>query len=236
LGPESEAVIASLNTLKVERYRPAMLALLANFSGYELTTAMRHILNGSVRYLVAVGAGGGTLETAWSDVARKVSSKTITNAASFAKEMQKIVPNDEVFRSGFVTARISKGFLARYFLSSLERAARGEKNCELVPNNDVQSVNLEHVLPENPGSNWPDMPPELVEAYSRRLGNQALLSTKKNSDLGNQSFTAKRDVLLASEFMLTRQIGEKDNWGAGEIQERQKAMADLALSVWSYPI
>lgn len=236
LGPEAEATIASLNTVKVERYRPAMLALLSNFSGHELTAAMRHILNGSVRYLIAVGAGGGTLETAWSDVARKVSSKAITDAVGFAKEMQKIVPNDEVFRSGFLTARISKGFLARYFLSSLERAARGEKNCELIPNGDVQSVNLEHVLPENPGSNWPEIPPELVEAYSRRLGNQALLSAKKNTDLGNQSFDVKRDVLMVSEFVLTKQIGEKASWGVNEIHERQQAMAELALQVWTYTV
>ncbi|MES2759027.1 MAG: DUF262 domain-containing protein [Pseudomonadota bacterium] len=236
MGPEAEQVIASLNTVKVERYRPAMLALLSNFSGNELTAAMRHILNGSVRYLIAVGAGGGTLEAAWSDVARKVSSKTIIDAAGFAKEMQKIVPNDEVFRSGFVTARISKGYLARYFLASLERAARGQRNCELIPNGDVQSVNLEHVLPENPGTNWPDMPAELVEAYSRRLGNQALLSTKKNSEMGNQSFAVKCDVLATSEFMLTKQIGAKATWGAKEIDERQKMMAELALSVWSYTV
>ena len=101
-GPESQAIIESLNTLKVERFRPAMLALLNAFEGKELVSAMRVILNGSVRYLIAVGAGGGTLEAAWSDVARKVSGKEVTTAAAFAKDMQKIVPNDEVDRKSVV--------------------------------------------------------------------------------------------------------------------------------------
>jgi hypothetical protein len=236
LGAETEIIIASLNTLKVERYRPALLALLVSFTGKDLVAAMRYILNGSVRYLIAIGAGGGTLEAAWSDLARKVSSKEITTATAFAKEMQKIVPNDEVFRSSFRSARISKGFLARYFLSSLERFARGEKNCELVPNTDVTAVNLEHVLPENPGDNWKGLQPDVAAAYSRRIGNQVLLSSKKNSELGNQAFAAKREVLSASEFVLTKQVGEKVSWGPTEIDERQAALAGMAVEVWAYKV
>ncbi len=235
-GEEAQAIIASLNTLKVERYRPALLALLAAFSGKDLVAAMRYILNGSVRYLIAIGAGGGTLEAAWSDVARKVSLKEVASPAAFAKEMQKIVPNDEVFRSSFRSARISKSFLARYFLSSLERFARGEKNCELVPNSDVASVNLEHVLPENPGDNWNNLDPEVAAAFSRRIGNQVLLSSKKNSELGNQAFAVKREVLLASEFILTKQVGERGDWGPAEIDQRQTALADMAVDVWAYKV
>ena len=59
LGPEAQSIIEALNTLKVERYRPAMLALLSTFQGKDLVAAMRVILNGSVRYLIAIGAGGG---------------------------------------------------------------------------------------------------------------------------------------------------------------------------------
>jgi hypothetical protein len=146
------------------------------------------------------------------------------------------VPNDEVFRSSFKSARISKGFLARYFLSSLERFARGEVNCELVPNTQVASVNLEHVLPENPGDNWKELQPDVAAAFSRRLGNQVLLSSKKNSELGNESFAVKRQMLSASEFLLTKQVGQKSSWGPTEIDERQSALAEMAISVWAYKV
>ena len=235
IGGDSGAIIESLNALKVERFRPAMLALLANFTGNELISAMRYVLNGSVRYLLAVGAGGGTLEAAWSDVARKVTAKEIVNASNFAKEMQKIVPNDEVFRTSFTSARISKSFLARYFLSSLERFARGDQNCELVPNGNVNSVNLEHVLPENPGADW-NIQPDVAAAVSRRIGNLVLLSSKKNSELGNQPFEAKREVLLASEFVLTQAVGKQNAWGPAEIEARQAELANMAVTVWAYKV
>ena len=106
----------------------------------------------------------------------------------------------------------------------------------MVPNTDVASVNLEHVLPENPGDNWPELPPEVAAAFSRRIGNQVLLSSKKNSELGNQSFAAKREVLLASEFLLTKQVGEKSSWGPTEIDQRQNALAEMAVSVWAYKV
>jgi len=233
-GAEAQSIIESLNTLKVERYRPAMLALLSSFQAKELVAAMRVILNGSVRYLIAIGAGGGTLEAAWSDVARKVAAKEVASAAAFAKEMQKIVPNDEVFRSAFRTARISKGFIARYLLTSLERFAKGEKDCELVPNSDVAAVNLEHVLPENPGENWKEVHPDIAAAFSRRIGNQVLLSAKKNSELGNQSFAAKREVLAASEFLLTKEVGNTAAWGPTEIDQRQEKLAAMAVDVWLF--
>lgn len=234
LGGEAQLLIESLSVLKIERYRPALLSLLGHYKGKELIDSMRHILSGSVRYLIAIGAGGGSLESAYSDVARKIVSGELTTAAGFAKEMSKIIPNDDFFRTAFLSARVSKAFLARYFLGALERAARGEENCELVPNSNVVFVNLEHVLPENPGANWPELTTEVADAYARRLGNLALLSTKKNNEMGNDPFVEKRKILAASEFVLTKSIGDSQVWGPAEIEARQVQLADLALSVWPY--
>lgn len=234
IGGQAEALIQSLSVLKLERYRPALLGLLGSFKGKELLDSMRVILNGSVRYLIAVGAGGGSLEGAYSDVARKVSAGEITTAKAVSQELIKIIPNDDIFRAAFLTARVSKAFLARYFLGALERAARGEEHCELIPNGDTTFVNLEHVLPENPGKNWPDLAPEMAEAYARRLGNLALLSVKKNTDIGNETFAEKRKTLSSSEFVLTKAIGDCERWGPAEIDVRQAQLADLALKVWAY--
>jgi Protein of unknown function DUF262/Protein of unknown function (DUF1524) len=236
VGDQGLAILQALNLLKLERYRPALLALLGNFNGGELVAAMRYLLHGSVRYLVAIGAGGGTLEGAYSEAARKIFTGEITTAKAFAKELQKIIPNDETFRTSFANARLSKAFIARYFLIALEKAARGEENCELVPNDQASEVNLEHVLPENPGANWPDVSSEIVDAYSRRIGNLALLSNKKNSEIGNIPFVEKRKVLTASEFVLTKSIAEHSAWGAPQITERQIQLAHLAVKVWSYKV
>jgi hypothetical protein len=234
IGGDAQSLIQSLSVLKLERYRPALLGLLGRFNGKELLDSMRIILNGSVRYLIAVGAGGGSLEGAYSDVARKVTAGEITTAKAFGQELAKIIPNDDFFRTAFLSLRVSKAFLARYFLGALERAARGEENCELIPNGDTMFVNLEHVLPENPGNNWPNWTPELADTFARRLGNLALLSTKKNTDIGNESFDEKRKTFSASEFVLTKSVGDCEKWEAADIDARQTKLADLALSVWAY--
>jgi hypothetical protein len=233
-GSEAQALIDSINLLKIERYRPALLSLIGSFSGVELVKAMRFILNGSVRYLVAIGAGGGSLEGAYSDAARKVANGHVTTAEEFAKEMSKIIPNDDVFRGAFESLRVSKAFLARYFLRALERAERGEENCELVPNADTSAVSLEHVLPEHPGGNWPSLSAEEAEALSRRLGNLVLLATKKNNSLGNQSFIDKKPILSKSDFLLTKEVGASEGWGTAEIEARQKRLSQLAVKVWPF--
>jgi len=236
IDPQAEVLIQSLSSLKLERYRPALLGLLGSFKSKELIEAIRAILNGSVRYLIAIGAGGGSLEAAYSDLARKVSSGEITTAKGVRQELSKIIPNDDIFRAAFLTTRISKAYLARYFLAALERASRGVENCELVPNEEVNYVNLEHILPENPEGNWPEIAPEIAETYSRRLGNLALLSKQKNTDIGNESFDKKRKILAKSDFNLTKMVGLKESWGPKEIDDRQAQLAELAIKVWSYKV
>ena len=233
-GAEAQSIARTLNLLKLERYRPALLALICKFEKQELIKAMRYLLNGSVRYLIVVGSGGGTLEAAYAETARKVFSGEISNAVGFAKEMQKIIPNDATFRASFKSARSSKPFLARYYLSALERAAKGEKDCELIPNDDVTAVNLEHVLPENPGGNWSHVSEEIAAAYSRRLGNLALLRTKLNNEIGNDAFSVKRLHLAKSSFLLTSEIAKCQQWGPEQIEARQAALAEIAVSAWPY--
>lgn len=236
IGGDAAAIVETLNGLKLERYRPALLSLIGSFSSGELLEAMRYILSGSVRYLVAIGAGGGSLESAYSDSARLISGGQIKTAKEFAKEMDKIIPNDDVFKNAFGSLRLSKPFIARYFLRALERAERGEEKCELVPNADINAVSLEHVLPEKIGSNWPHVTEEEAEALCRRFGNLALLSTKKNNALGNQSFEDKKKVLSTSEFFLTKEIASSEKWTAKEIGDRQTRLSLLAVKVWPFKI
>jgi len=234
LGAEAKSIIRSLNLLKLERHRPALLALICCFEKGECIKAMRLLLNGAVRYLIVTGAGGGTLESAYSDAARKIFTGEIKTATAFGKELQKIIPNDEAFKASFKTARSSKAFLARYYMTTLERAANGEENCELVPNENVTAVNLEHVLPENPEENWPHVESDIAAAYSKRLGNLAILSVALNTDMGNKGFEEKRKILAASQFKLTKSISDYESWGPAEIDARQATLADLAVKAWGY--
>ena len=76
-------------------------------------------------------------------------------------------------------------------MRTLESTFLGEAEPEWVPNEDTV-ITLEHVLPENPGKNWPDIEAAIHSTYYRRLGNMALLAATLNRDIGNDPFAEKK--------------------------------------------
>ena len=143
-----------------------------------------------------------------------------------------IIPSDALFETAFSEARVSQVYLARYYLRALELKQRGDPQPEFVPSDEEQTVNLEHILPENSQATWPDIDHEIAAAYHRRLGNMVLIQAKKNSMIGNSAFAAKRKVLKDSGYVLTSEVAALSTWGVKEISERQKSLAKLAVETW----
>ena len=138
-------------------------------------------------------------------------ARTLKNARRSQRE------SDAVFAASFGEARVEKGYLARYYLRAMEMKVKDDPQPELIPNEEEEDINLEHVLPEKPESNWPHIDPELAQAYYNRIGNLVLLKAKKNSTVGNSSFADKRKVLKESAFLLTSEVGKSANWRTKEI-------------------
>jgi len=157
----------------------------------------------------------------------------ITRASVLRQEIKSVIPTDEQFRQAFEVATVSKAALARYYLRSLEMASKDESYPWFIPNDDREIINLEHVLPLRPGSEWSHFDEDLARAYVKRLGNQALLLAKDNSNLKSSDFEAKKAIYKESPYVLTREISESSEWGAHQISARQKTLAKLALQVWS---
>jgi len=187
--------IKTINTLQVVQIRPLMLAVARHFSLKETVKALRLFVSWSVRFLIVGGGRGGRLEDAYSERAKDITSGKTTTTAQLISSMAKIVPSDTQFETEFANARVSKSHLARYYLRTLELTARGSSEPEFIPNEDIV-VNLEHVLPENPGDGWGHILPEVAAAYYRRIGNLVLLQATKNSIIGNSSFKDKRKVFI----------------------------------------
>lgn len=143
-----------------------------------------------------------------------------------------ILPTDGLFESAFADVRINQGFIARYLLRALQLKANGDTDPENIPNDEEQSINLEHILPENPDGNWKHIDKETADAYYKRLGNMVLLQAKQNSLIGNSAFGEKKKVLKDSSYSLTQAIAKYDNWGPHEIKERQAKLAKMAVETW----
>lgn len=120
----------------------------------------------------------------------------------------------------------------------------------------IRNVEIEHILPENPKpevrNNFDQ--PDLIEYYTRKLGNLTLLEKSLNRSVSNKNFEEKAKVYVNSKFLLTKTIAKKvnignntavdravkdlitfDKWDSHAIEKRQKMLTELAKKVWEIP-
>jgi Protein of unknown function (DUF1524) len=216
--------------LRVEQIHPLMFAVSRYFPVKEAESAFRMFVFWSVRFLV-VGGRGGLLDRNYALRAQDISTRKIKTAKALVNAMLDIIPTDALFEAAFTEARVSQAWLARYYLRALELKRKGEPEPELIPNED-QVINLEHILPENPQNNWPEIDAEVATAYYKRIGNMVIVQARKNSMMGNSPFSKKRETLENSAFLLTSEVAKNTFWGVREINDRQKMLAKLAIETW----
>ena len=217
--------------LRVSQIRPLMFAVARKFSVAEAKLAFRSFVVWSVRFLI-VGGRGGLLDRNYSVAANQVANGTITTASALLNQLSEVLPADAVFAAAFADARVSHNYLARYLLRALEQQHQGALEPEFVPSDDENSINLEHVLPENPGVNWPGIDADTGAAYFRRVGNLVLLQASKNTLIGNNGYDKKQPVLKDSTFKLTAELAKQASWSPKHIADRQKELAALAVKTW----
>jgi hypothetical protein len=224
--------IQTLNRLNIKGLRPLMLAVASQFSKKEAAEAFRMFISWSVRFIITSNTSRGSIDEVLAEAAHLVFGGDITAAQGIKRKVIETIPTDEEFYKAFEIATVSKSTLARYYLRSLEMAAKGEATPWFIPNDDRTVINLEHILPEEPGDNWPQFTEDDVKTYSRRIGNLALLLAKTNSDLKSSKFETKRAVYRESPYELTRMVAQKAHWTKDEIVARQRTLGEYALKAW----
>jgi hypothetical protein len=172
------------------------------------------------------------LDMQYSLRAKEVGTKQITKARELREAMKNYVPTDAEFEAAFASARVSRGYQARYYLRALENTVKQIAQPEYVANESVADITLEHVIPLKPGEDW-DFDDDLAETSQNLLGNMVLIKSNQNRDLGNLPFAEKREVYAKSGYDLTKQVGAYENWSLEEIRDRQIKLAALAVKTWS---
>jgi hypothetical protein len=227
------AALEALRNLNVEQCRPLLLACLMRLERADHERLLPLLVNWSVRWLVVGGGSAGTTERLYAATAQKVTDGKITEAAGVVAEFVSAVPANLAFIQALETYSTRRSWLARYLLYVLERERRGDPEPELVPNQDVEAVNLEHVLPKSPDPSWgASFSPEEQKVLVFLLGNQALLAKTPNTNIGNRPFQIKKPSLSSSAFLLTQEIGAEADWTPTSIKDRQARLAKLAVTAW----
>ena len=231
-GTTAQQHMETLNLMRMIQIRPLLLSIFDKFEVKDVKKTLRMMVSWVVRFLITGGLGGGTLENHYSQRAREIRENSICTSDELVEKLRNIIPSDTQFKASFITATVSKQYLARYYLRVLENQVKGNSEPELIPNDNQEIVNLEHILPQNPSSTWSHISEDDHSAYIKRFGNLALLQTKINTEAGNDSFAFKKPFLKKSEFNLTSMIAKHESWNIDTITKRQEFLSELAVKAW----
>ncbi len=224
--------ILTLNFFNIHPFRPVLLAIAAKFPPREAVGAFELLISLGVRLLVASSTRTGSVEEALAKAAYKAFAGDAARTADLKKELGDIIPSDERFRQAFEVATVSSGKLARQYLRTLEKVAKGEPDPLFTVTDDKEVVTLEHILPRKPEGNWPQFTPDEADSYWKRIGNMVLLHHKANSDLKSACWSDKRQEFKEHGYELTAQVAAVPEWNVEAICSRQAELAKLALKAW----
>ncbi|MEX1263190.1 MAG: DUF262 domain-containing protein, partial [Actinomycetota bacterium] len=103
------------------------------------------------------------------------------------------------------------------------------------------TLSIEHVMPQTLSDDWrnaltgdEDDPEAVHSELLHTLGN--LTITAYNSQLSNDPFTRKQEILAGSHLELNQAIVPTAKWGRSEILARADELADRAIKLWPAPL
>lgn len=229
----SKSALLAFDRFNLEQIRPMLLAVYQHFSPQEAEKACKAVLNWSVRGLVAGVVGGGKAESYFCSAAIKIRDGSIKTVQQLLADIKDLIPNDALFRDSLLTYRTTNSAFARYLLNGFERKLLNLKEPELVPNENVDEVNLEHVLPQRGKvADWPSFSADRIPIFAYRLGNMTLLPKGPNGKLGNKPWSEKKLVLSKSSLKINQVFKTTADWTQAEIDARQVSFSQAAPAVW----
>jgi len=231
--PSLKQHATDLRMFSVRQPFPLLMAARRALADSPFATVLRACVIISFRYNVIGSQPTNEQERIYNAVAEKISRKQLTDAGAILSAMSSVYPSDDAFRAAFAeksirTTQSRNKRVVRYILCALEKQLTGN-----ALDFDADSFNLEHILPENPETDWEIFSDDEVEALVYRLGNLTLLSKGENKDLGNAAYAIKKPVYAGSTFGVTQKIAQDNaDWTPERLAARQNWMANQATAIW----
>jgi uncharacterized protein with ParB-like and HNH nuclease domain len=148
-------------------------------------------------------------------------------------------PSNDEFERRFKQEEFSRSDRTKYILSKIEEDGYGSGGKQVVDSR--YEVHIEHILPERLGENlrkmWLepfDISEDEHDEYRKRIGNLTLLEEGPNLRASNRSLEKKQEFYTEdkTDFRMTHEIQDEEEWGITQIEERSKKLAHMATEVW----
>lgn len=227
----SEDLSTLTEIINIEQIVPLVFAVVHKFSVIEARKALKLFVTWSVRFMLGGSGRAGRLDKQYADLANLVGTEKHTTAKELRDFLADKVPTDAAFERAVREARVSNAVLARYYLKCFEKALNPGSG-ELTPSVDVDKVNLEHILPKTYSKDLNIQRPEHDDLLMR-LGNQTIMQSEWNRELGNLPFADKISTYERSEIGITKSLASLTKFERKEVDERQSALAAVASEIWS---
>lgn len=242
-NPVLKSLYEDLNNLRMEVSYPFILKLHYDFeSGIIDENTLCEIIGLCVGYVfrrsiceIPTNSLNKTFATLKNEVRNNDYLNSI-KAFFILRDDYKVYPNDDQFKSAFMSKDIYNMRTRNYILSSLENY--NNKSSIIIEN-----YTIEHIMPQKKdlseewkkelGSDWES----IHKKYLHTIGNLTL--TAYNSEMSYKPFVEKRDMedgFKESALRLNSYVVLQDKWDEESIIERARLLSEKACNIWKYPI
>lgn len=220
------------------QFRPLFMALMEAkdkeyYTDKQLDNICIYLKNFSFAYTLVMRNTSNNIDTKIHELSQevyKLHSEVVLNKIKI--ELDKFYPSYSEFEPAFLNIGFSNKNKKysnsnnrkrmRYIHSEIEEYE--QKTNELTCN--LKECNLEHIMNDSDSN-----------VCTCRVGNILLLSEHINNNMGNISFSEKKEKLKRSQLATVKKFlvnyGDSDEWNAEKIEKRTKAIAKLAYDkVW----
>ena len=108
---------------------------------------------------------------------------------------------------------------------------------------NIKEIQTEHVLPQTLSNEWMKYLKErtskneneisaLHKENLNRIGNLTIIKGEWNISMSNRLFIKKKEDYRKSEFQITKELSNYDEWTFEEIDKRSKQLAEEACKIW----
>ncbi len=152
-------------------------------------------------------------------------------------EMADLEISKQVKKDALASLRAHTFDARRYATRTLRRASAAMGQ-DPGPRNP-KTCTVEHILPSGwlAKSGWRKdfKTPKMVKANAHKLGNLTFLSEKHNRAAASKDWDEKRAVYAQSDFILTKELANIQDWNEKAIDERTERLIGVLLKSWDLP-
>lgn len=218
-GPADQDVLSifsAFNRLNVMSIRPVLISM---FDLDDRVDAMSELLKLVVRRIVVGNLGTGNVERRFSELAKKINDSK--NWRLLHSELADLNPSKSDFYEQLRKRSLNKNVLDFLRRSIVQRSITPEYEGTL------------HFIRPRYTSEWPGLAEEDRVYWWGTIGNTILAQTDRRPK-GANNWSGVKSALLtcALEGENSDFLRSYDDWGAFEIEQQGRAMAEIAQDVW----